>query len=122
MCRTRIARTISRLKTTIAWYFGLAGTVGSLAIAVLIATYLPHAVLAALNQRALGNLVTIFFGAISGLSVKEVQNRRDKILLLQFVVEEYEQLDAAGSVPGSPEREAVESRCVLIIEKILGGS
>ena len=75
-----------------------------------------------MNEKALGNLVTIFFGAVTGFSVKEVQNKRDKVLLLQFVIEEYEQLDAAGSLPGSPEHSSVENHCVLLIEKILGGS
>ncbi len=121
MCRSRIARTISRLRTTIAWYFRLAGIVGGLALAVLIVTYLPNPILGSIKEKALGNLVTIFFGAISGLSVKEIQNKRDKVLLLQFVVEEYEQLDAAGYLPGSPEQVAVENHCVFLIEKILGG-
>jgi hypothetical protein len=110
------------MQTTISWYFGLAGIVGGLALAVLIVTYLPIKTLAPIWDKALGNLITIFFGAVSGLSVKEIQNKRDKILLLQFVVEEYDQLDAVGSPSGSPERVAVENHCVLVIEKILGGS
>ena len=122
MCRNRIARTISRLQATISWYFGLAGVVAGLALALLLITYLPTTVFAALHEKALGNLVTIFFGAVSGLSLKEVQNKRDKVLLLQFVVEEYEDLDRAGCLPGSPERIAAENHCVLVIEKILGGS
>jgi hypothetical protein len=122
MCRSRIARTISRLQTTIAWHFGLAGTVGVLALAVLIVTYLPNPTLRSIKEKALGNLVTIFFSAISGLSVKEIQNKRDKVLLLQFVVEEYEELDVAGNLRGSPEHAVVENHCVLLIEKILGGS
>ena len=93
-----------------------------LALALLVVTYLPITAFATLQDKALGNLVTIFFGAVSGLSLKEVQNKRDKILLLQFVVEEYEELDRAGCLPGSPERIAAESHCVLVIEKILGGS
>jgi hypothetical protein len=96
--------------------------VAALAIALLVITYLPNHIFATLQEKALGNLVTIFFGAISGLSIKEVQNKQDKILLLEFVVEEYEELDRADSLPGSPERLAAESHCVLVIEKILGGS
>jgi hypothetical protein len=75
-----------------------------------------------LKEKALGNLVTIFFGAVSGLSVKEIQNKRDKVLLLEFLVEEYKQLDATGCLPGSPEHVAVENHCVVLIDKILGGS
>jgi hypothetical protein len=92
------------------------------AVALLIFTYLPNHIFATLQEKALGNLVTIFFGAISGLSIKEIQNKRDKILLLEFVVEEYEELDRTGILPESPERLAAENHCVLVIEKILGGS
>jgi len=73
-------------------------------------------------DKALGNLVTIFFSAISGLSVKEIQNKRDKLQLLRFVEEEYQQLGAAGHLPGTPKHAAVENKCELLIEKILGGS
>lgn len=122
MCRSRIVRAISRLKTTIGWYFGLSGVVAVLALGVLIATYVPNTFLASNQDKILGNLVTIFFGAVSGLSLKEIQNKRERILLLEFVIEEYEDVERAGCLPGSPERLTVDQHCSQVIGKVLTGS
>jgi len=53
------------------------------------------------------NLATMLENEQGPCSVKGVQNKRDKVLLLQFFfVEEYEQPDAAGSIPERASRSA----------------
>lgn len=104
------------------WYYRLAAIVGVLALAVLIVTYLRTPISDPLKDKALGNLVTIFFGAISGLSLKEIQGKHDRVLLLQFVADEYKDLETNGYLPGSDKYVAVEGHCTALIDRILGGS
>lgn len=73
------------------------------------------------EEKVFGTLLSLFVGLLSGFPIKEIQARKDRILLLELLNREYEVLVTSGASPGCAEWAAVETHCQQTIDKVLGG-
>jgi hypothetical protein len=53
------------------------------------------------EEKPFGTVLCLFVGLLSGFSIKEIQARQDRILLLQLLNREYEVLVNSGTLPTS---------------------
>jgi hypothetical protein len=118
MCKATIKRVADRMRATIRWYFGFAIVVITVAAATLVAVNLPIVQRLLGTNNLQGTLVGALFGAFAGLPLKEIQDRRNKVLLLDLLIDEYEHV---SSLPDQSALESLEQRCRQITDKILGG-
>jgi hypothetical protein len=109
---------MERMRSTIRWYLMLAGTVFAIACIAIVLVNWPSGPLVRWADKTQGNLVSVFFAALAGLPLKDVQDRKNKILLLSLLVEEFSSVSVLRD-PAAVDR--LEQRCQQLVDKILGG-
>jgi hypothetical protein len=105
------------MRATVRWYFGFALLVVAVAAITLLLANWPGLPILSGTDKVQGTLVGALFGAFAGLPLKEIQDRRNKILLLELLEDEYKE----ASVLHDPVAlEKLEQRCQQLTDKILG--
>jgi hypothetical protein len=117
MCRATLERIVERMRTTVRWYFGFALLVIGIAAITLVLVNWPSAPILPGADKVQGSLVGALFGAFAGLPLKEIQDRRNKLLLLELLAEEYEETSALQDAVAF---EKLEQRCQQLTDRILG--
>jgi hypothetical protein len=113
MCRGKLKRVIRLLESAIKWYCILAisiSTVAFILIAIVFSGLIPGA------DKVQAVLVTAFFGAVAGVPIRDMFDRRSKILLMELLSDDFTE---AERDPGA--YALVEQRCQQLVDKILGG-
>jgi hypothetical protein len=105
------------MRATIRWYVGFALVVIAVAATTLALVNWPGGPILPGADKVQGTLVGALFGAFASLPLKEIQDRRNKILLLQLVTEDYED---ASRLDDPVALEKLEQRCQQLTDKILG--
>jgi hypothetical protein len=106
------------MRITIRWYFGFAVLVIAVSAITLVLVNLPPIQRILGTDKVQGTLFGALFGAFVSLPLKEIQDRRNKILLLDLLFDEF---DNASALRDALALEKLELRCQQITDKILGG-
>jgi hypothetical protein len=117
-CKAQLDRVTARMKQTIFWYYWLTASVGTVAVVMMVLVNMPGVPLALTADKIQGNLITALFGALSLPSFNEIQKRRDRILRLLLVKEEY---DSVSVLSGQTALAELERRCHQAVDEVLKG-
>lgn len=88
MCHAKLERVIAHLRNTLRGYYCLMVFVLGVTLAMLVLVNLSGR-LAVIGEKVAGNLVAAFFGTLSLPSLNEIQKRRDRVLRLQLLKDDY---------------------------------
>src|SRR5689334_20279682 len=119
MCLKKVELVIDRMQNAITWHVCWAVSLVTVAVAAFISTLFVYSLKIQIDKLQ-GTLVSVFFAAMAAFPIKEIHARRDKILLLRLVKEDYETLRTNTTLPSGQTVSALEDDCAKILQKVLG--